>query len=272
MRTWKTGIFSNDMAWSSVGDGNKVVIMIPGGPGNPTPGKGFMAKLEAKTFEPLLSAGYRLVNVARRRNMPHGHSVADMAQDYADMIAVEFNGRVDLIVGTSYGGIIAQYLAANHDNCFDNIVILVAACDISPEKAVDYAFAKSIAEGKTFAAGAELSKTLFPGARFPWLARLAGGLMIWLTIKDGQHEYLASDVMVEAEAEMQFNSRAILPKINVPVLLIAGDKDVYFTEALTLETQMLIPDCQLQMYADKGHVEAASDSRAAEDILTFIAR
>lgn len=270
MKTWTTGVFNDGMAWSSVGDGDKVAILIPGGPGNLAPGSGFLARLEAKSLAPLLDAGYRLVTVTRRRNMPQGHSVADMAQDYADMIATEFDGRIELVIGTSYGGLIAQYLAAEHDHCFDHIVVLVAACDISQEKSADYAFAKALSEGRNYAAGAEISGTLFPNWRFPRLARLTAGLLMWLSVRAGKHDFLASDVMVEAKAEMQFNSRAILSKISVPVLLIAGDKDTYFTEALTRETSSLIPNCQLRMYAGKGHVDAAIDRRVADDILAFV--
>ena len=70
---------------------------------------------------------------------------ADMAQDYADMIAMEFSGRVDLVIGGSYGGLIVQYRAAGYDGCFNKIVIVVAACDISPEKEINYAFAETLA-------------------------------------------------------------------------------------------------------------------------------
>jgi hypothetical protein len=35
--------------------------------------------------------------------MPKGHTVADMADDYAGLIADEFDGKVDLMVGRTIG-------------------------------------------------------------------------------------------------------------------------------------------------------------------------
>ena len=266
----KTGTFKNGMAWASMGEGSKIALLIPGGPGNPAPGKGVGSKAPFKLLVGLIRSDFRLISVARPRNMPKGHTVADMAKDYADMIQAEFDGCVELIVGSSYGGIIAQYLAANHDSCFKHIVVHVAACDISPEgKNIDYAFAKEMSEGRPIAAGFEFSRGLFPETQFPWLMKWMMGLFVWLTSRN-QHEFFESDMLIEGEAERQFNSREVLPKIRVPVLLIAGETDFYFPKELTLETQELIPNCSLQMYEGKGHVEAAFDARMCSDIQNFM--
>jgi pimeloyl-ACP methyl ester carboxylesterase len=37
-----------------------------------------------------------------------------MADDYGGVISEVFDGRIDLVVGESYGGMVAQYLAARH--------------------------------------------------------------------------------------------------------------------------------------------------------------
>ena len=272
MGTWSKGIFDNGMAWSSIGDGDKVAILVPGGPGNPAPPSGWQGNLMMKPFKGLLDHGYRIVTVARKQNMPKGHSVADMAGDYAQMIAAEFNGQADLMVGSSYGGMIGQYIAAQYPDTFKHFVIMVAAYRVNPEaEEIDYAFAKALAEGRNFASGMAISPALWPDWKFPWMARLAGGLLASLTSQGPKHEYFANDVMVEVEAEPLFDSRDVLPQVKVPVLLIAGDQDFYFSKQDTLETQALIPDCQLRMYEGKGHIEAAVDKRIVPDILEFIA-
>ena len=269
MSKWTQGIFANSMAWSCYGDGEKVALIIPGGPGNPAPDIGWQEKFSIKMLLPLLEQGYRLLTVARRRNMPQGHSVVDMAGEYAKMIEAEFGGQADLVVGVSYGGIIGQYLAANHLGCFKHIVILVAACEVHDPEGIDQQFARAVAEGRWFAGGAIMSKTLFPDAKFPFLARMMGGLLMKL-FAGSLHEYMANDVMVEAEAEALFDAREALPRITVPVLLIGGDEDAYFPEALTQETADLIPNCTLRLYEGKGHLDAAMDKRIAGDILRFI--
>ena len=270
MPKWTQGIFTNGMAWSCYGDGDKVALLIPGGPGNPAPAVGWQGWLGLKIFGPLVDEGFRLLTVARRRNMPQGHSVEDMAADYAQMIEAEFDGQLDLVVGVSYGGLIAQYLAANHPSCFKHIVVLVAACEVHDPEGIDQQFAQAIADGRLFEGGGILAKTCFPDATFPFFSKVMMGLMVRF-FSGESHEYTANDVLVEAEAEARFNAREALPRISVPVLLIGGDEDVYFPEALARETADLIPNCTLRLYEGKGHLDAGLDKRVPEDILAFIA-
>jgi len=254
------------MAWASEGEGDQIVISIPGGPGNPAPGSS-----DLKYFSRLVDAGYRVICVARCRNMPSGHSVEDMANDYAKMIDDEFDGQVKLIIGSSYGGIIAQYIAANHDQCFEHIVVHVAACQVDPVyREFDYGFAKKVSERKPVQAGMIMAKGLFPHRRFQSLVGVFLGFYVWFSMRKG-HAHFCADTLIEGEAERLFNSRAVLPDVKVAVLLVAGDEDVYFPKELTLETESLIRDCQLRMYEGKGHIGAAVDPRFCDDILDFVA-
>ena len=67
-----------------------------------------------------------------------------------------------------------------------------------------------------------------------------------------------------------YDAREILPEIPVPVLLVCGDRDVYFPKEVYEGTARLIPDCTLRMYAGIGHIRAASDKRLAQDVLDFV--
>ena len=93
-----------------------------------------------------------------------------------------------------------------------------------------------------------------------------------LIFRSHPHDQFASDVMVEAEAEVAFDARPILTQIKVPVLLINGDKDFYFPVPLVQETVRLIPDCTLKVYPGKGHLGAFMSRQLAPDILDFINR
>lgn len=271
MDKWEQGIFSNGMAWSSIGTGEKVAICIPGGPGNIAPPTGWRGDLGIKPFRSIMEEGFRIVTVTRKQNMPKGHTVADMADDYASLVATEFGGQADLLIGISYGGMIAQHIAAEHPNAFKRVVLIVAACQLNEAtQEVDEAFAKALSEGKTFTAGMEISRTLFPEWKSTFAAKLAGGLLMSIMAGGGTHKYFASDVLVEVDAEPGFNSREVLPKITAPVLLIAGDRDIYFPEEVTRETHQLIPNCTLRMYENTNHMTAGGDKRIAADMLEFI--
>jgi hypothetical protein len=84
------------------------------------------------------------------------------------------------------------------------------------------------------------------------------------------HPYFASDVMVEAEAEVACDAREVLPDIPVPVLLVCGDQDPGFSKEVYEETARLIPDCTLRMYEGIGHVGASRDKRFPQDVLDFV--
>ncbi|MEM9375577.1 MAG: alpha/beta hydrolase [Pseudomonadota bacterium] len=265
----ETGLFSNSMAYAKLGSGARVLLMIPGGPGNTMP-TGWALNMTISTVRPLLEDGFTIYLVTRKRNMPEGYSVADMAADYAELIRSEFGGKVDLIIGSSYGGMIAQFIAANHPECFSNIVIQVAACRVENAER-DYAFAKALHEGRTRAGFAIMMQSLFPKPPMRWFA----GIGAWLSARQFDstaHDYARHDVLVEAEAELAFDARPILPKIKGPVLLVNGDQDAYFPMKWVAETAHLIADCTSIIYPGKNHMSAAMDKRFLGDVRTFIAR
>ena len=102
-------------------------------------------------------------------------------------------------------------------------------------------------------------------------ARVLGAVLAPFVFR-GAHASFRSDVLVEAEAEMAVDARDILADISVPVLLIGGGEDQFFTRAVIEETARLIPDCTLQIYEGKDHLAAVSDERLPKDVFDFVAR
>ena len=262
-----TGLFTNGMAYIRWGTGPKTLLFIPGGPGNAAPGG--MSMRMFPLFRPLVEDGYTTWYVARRRDMPKGHTIADMADDYAGLVANEFGGKVDLVVGVSLGGMIGFDLAAHHPERFGHIAIAVAGYEVSEQgKTLDHDFARLLSEGRNGEAGALMVRSLAPGLRVPGAARILGAVMGRIMAGEA-HPSFASDVMVEAEAEVACDAREILPAIPGPVLLVCGDEDLYFPKEVYEETARLIPDCTLRMYEGAGHVGATRDRRFPRDVLEF---
>jgi len=119
-----------------------------------------MAMMLTEDWNHYLAAGYSVCFVTRARNMPIGHSIADMAADHARFIREELGGQVDLAVGKSCGGLIASYLAANHPEVARFVVAAGAAATVPQEsKEVDRRWASLRAEGRQTEAAAAVLET-----------------------------------------------------------------------------------------------------------------
>jgi pimeloyl-ACP methyl ester carboxylesterase len=223
-------------------------------------------------YRPYVDAGFTVWIVTRRRNMPAGHDVADMADDYAQVIAAEFGGEVDLVVGESYGGMIAQYLAARHPGRLEHVAVVTAGCEVSEwGKDVDSRKALALARRDATGCGMAFGDLVLPGDRSRWLRRLLAPLF-GRVLYGGEQSVSGDDVLTELQAELDFDSRAVLPTIRMPVLLISGSRDRFFPPAVIEETAALIPDSTVVQYAGKGHLGAGTDKRGAADVLAFIDR
>ena len=229
-----------------------------------------------RLFRPLVDAGYAVWAVTRPRNLPDGYSIEDMADDYAAVIAAEFGGGVDIVIGSSMGGLIVQYLAANHPDSAETFVALAAACDVT-EGAKDLVRRQAavVASGDRTLRGLAAAEEMLPGRRLGWLRRLlvplAARMWDWQTGPD-EHEYFEHDYAIESDAVVRFDSRQALPRIRVPVLLINGDRDRNYPKELVEETAQLIPDCTLVWYPGKGHDATCGSRRLGPVVLDHISK
>ena len=262
-----TGIFPNGMAYARWGTGPKTLLVIPGGPGNAVPAGMFLSR-HLRAARLLVKDGYTASVVTRKRNMPQGYSIGDMADDYGQLIADEFGGKVDAALGLSTGGMIGFYLAARHPARLGRIAIAVAGYVAHGEG--DLTYATLLSEGRTAEAIASMFNSVFTN----WprgSGRVLGALMAPFVYRDA-HPSFRSDTLVEAEAEVAFNAREILPDISIPVLLIAAAEDQFFTREVVEETARLIPGCTLRIYEGRDHLGAVSDGRLPQDVFDFVSQ
>jgi pimeloyl-ACP methyl ester carboxylesterase len=264
-----TGMFPNGMAYLRWGTGLKTMLWIQGGPGSFVPMGGLPRRMVQSWSRPFVEEGYTVWWVTRKQNMPTGHSFADMADDYGQLIADQFGGKVDVAVGMSTGGQIGFYLAARHPDRFGHIVILVAGYEDSERgKEVLLPMARLLSEGRPGEAMAVMLRDTYPS----WprgVVRVLGAVMGRLMYGEMPPSF-ASDVLVEAEAELACDAREVLSGIPVPVLLVCGDRDPYCSKEVYEETARLIPDCTLRMYEGIGHEGVVSARRYLRDVLDFV--
>ena len=260
-----TGRFANGMGYARLGTGPKTLLWL-GGPFLGAPAGPLLA-LMTFTLRPFIAAGYSVWIVSQRPNMAVGYTIADIAEDYAQVIAEEFGGKVDLVVGESTGGMIGFSLAARHADRFGHIAIGVAGYTMSEQgKAANQDSARLLSEGRKTEAATVLGSLLYPGVPAP-VGRVIAAIVARVAYAA---PYIGSDVTVVAEATNAFDGREILPEIPVPVLLVCGDRDRWFAKEIYEETARLIPDCTLKLYPGKDHLGAMSASRFPQDVLDFV--
>lgn len=261
-----SGTTENGMEYVTWGDGPKTLLFIQGGPGSDVP-KGRVALGMTKLmFKPYVAAGYTIFIVTRRRHMPFGYTVADMADDYFHLITENLGGKADLVVGESYGGMIAQYLAALHPQCLEHLALVATGSRLSSwSDEIDARLIAALEHGDMRGAAGIFSESLLPGRSMRALRRLLAPVLARRMVP-------TDDVLIETRADLTYDARPVLPTIQVPVLLVCGDRDRFFTREIVEETAALIPGCKLVWKAGKGHVGTASSRRIPYDVLAFVNR
>ncbi|MCP4750403.1 MAG: alpha/beta hydrolase [Proteobacteria bacterium] len=262
------GTSSNGVPYVKWGSGKKTMLVFSGGPGNMLP-RGNGSTMMIKHFDPFLDE-YEIHMLARKTGLTKGYSTKDMADDYAQMIENDLNGHVDVVIGESYGGIIAHHFAADHEDLFDKIVFAVTSNKFSEKgRAIDYRFAELLSQGKNRLAAVKIAEALAP----PGLSLILLKALFWLiggSMVDSRSSSFKSDIMIEVEAELSHNAEEKLRTIKVPVLIINGDSDIYIPKALAEETAALVPNSIFRLYEGKGHLGVLEDKRFIEDIQDYV--
>ena len=258
--TTRSGTFGNGMTYARLGDGPRSLLWLA----EATNWMGLA--MMTRFVRPFVEDGYSVWLVSLRPNMPAGHTIADMADDYAALVAQEFGGDVDLVIGHSTGGMIGLSLAARHPNRFGHIVIAGAGLWNERADTANLETARLLVAGRTREAGANAVRTLKPDIRVPGLATALGTLVARVSLA----EYSAEDLLVSAEAMHAFDPHEVLPTITVPVLLVCGDNDIWFAKEDIEEAARLIPRCTLKLYPDTSHFGALRSPRFAGDVRDFV--
>lgn len=266
-----SGTTGNNIPYLTLKGGPKTAMLWSGGPGNILPPT-WMLNSFNKAISPLLEE-YTVTYLTRRSGLSEGYSTKKMSDDYAELITTEFDGHVDLIIGVSYGGIVAQHFAADHYDLCDRIVICAAAYKVSDEgKALDYRYAELLNQNKPRQALQGMAGALYSNKLTIAIMRPILWLMAPTMFGAANTDVFRNDVLIEGQAEVAHDGRESLSRITRPTLIQGGEFDKYFPLDLFQETEELIPagNGKLIIYPGKGH-NILDDKQAALDILAWIA-
>jgi len=262
------GYFSCGMPYDKFAGGPRTLVIFQGLVFENKPMAKFMANQFTSMYGPLLN-GYTVYVVGRKPGMPEGYTMKDIADDYARMIREEFGGPVD-ILGVSTGGSIVQHFAADHPELVRRLVIHSSAYTLNDAaKKGQMRVAVMARRRKWTAAFAALMGVSLPEKGFKksvlkplyWFMSLFAGPMMGIP-KD------PTDLAVTIEAEDRHDFRERLSEIKPPTLVIAGDKDPFYSPQLFRDTAAGIPGARLVLYEGMGH--PAKGKEFARDLTAFL--
>ena len=262
----KTGFFENGLPYARMGEKPSVIINIEALSFSNEPPSGFALKRfvnSARSF----TEDSTVYLVGRKQNLPKDYTFTDIANDYAHIIRNEFQRPV-IIMGASTGGQIAHYLAADHPDLIQKLVIISAAYRVSEkgaeieQKSADYfeqgRYGKSLATLLDLMFNSRITRGI---AKF--FTRLLGKFFM------GNIEY-PNDYLIEIRGDIEMNFKDRLEEIKAPTLILCGDEDVDYPAEFVRETAEGIPNAKLILYEGYGHGLAGKWDLLKNDILEFL--
>ncbi len=259
----KRGFFEDGLPYARIGDKLKIIVNIEALTFKNTPPSGFMLKRFARPF----LDEYTVYLIGRKQNVPENYTFTDMANDYANLIRTKFKEPV-IIMGASTGGQIAQFLAADHPDVVQKLVIISAAYRVSEKGAeIEKRSGELFKQGKYGRSLVAILDLLFKSKITRGIAKFFTLLFGRLFI--GKIEY-PNDFLTEVCEDVEMNFKERLGEIKVPTLILSGELDIDYPAEYVRETADGIPNAQLILYEGQGHGLAGKWKLIHNDILEFI--
>ncbi len=227
------------------GSGKKTLVMIPGvGDGLKTV-KG-MALPFALIYRSLCKDFTVYVFSRRVRLTPH-MSTREMAEDLN--LAMEALGLSKAaVVGVSQGGMIAQWLAIDHPDRVDQLVLTVTLSRPNPTvRDVIMRWTEMAERGDYKGIMLDTAERSYTPKRVK-SARLTYSILGSVGKPKSFERFL-----IQAESCVTHDAYEYLPQIGCPTMVLGGTDDRIVTGRASEEMAEKIPGCRLKMYDGLGH-------------------
>jgi len=251
-----------DMDYIRFGTGQKILLMLPGlGDGLQTV-KG--TALAMAWMYRVFARDFTVYMFSRKNPLPKGWTTRDMARDLKDAMDRLGIQKAD-VLGVSMGGMIAQYLAIDYPERVGKLMLAVTSARPNPiltESITEWVRLAKKGDHTAFM-GSNLRKLYSESycRKNKWLVPVMGKVT-----KPKSYERF----LIQADACLRHDAYENLTRIQVPTLVIGGEKDMALGGGASVEIADRIPGAQLHMYAQWGHglyEEAGDFNRRVLDFL-----
>jgi pimeloyl-ACP methyl ester carboxylesterase len=223
--------------------------------------------MEQGAIESLAKTGRRVLYVNRRRGLPRGMTMAEIAAEHAEGIRATFGAPVD-ILGLSTGGSIAQQLAADHPDAVRRLALVSTGCRLDGlGRRMQRQVAARIRTGAERRALAVFAAGLVPPRRGRLAAAAVAAILGPRRLSGGARDL--GDLATTIEAEDAFDLADLAP-IRAPTLIVGGADDRFYTPELLRETAALIEGSRLELVPGRGHITVLWAPEYREGVPAFL--
>ena len=252
-----------NMDYVCFGRGKGTLIMLPGLGDGLTTVKG--TALPMALLYRIFAKDFTVYLFSRRNDLPSGYTTRDMARDQAEAMEKLGIEKAD-VVGVSTGGMIAQYLAIDHPEKVNKLVLAVTSARPNP------ILQESVGEWIRHAKDGDHAAFMDSNLRRiysedyyrnnKWMVPITGKL----TKPKSYGRFF-----IQADACLTHDVNDMLCQIKAPALVIGGEKDRALGGDASREIAGAIPGATLRMYEQWGHglyEEAKDFNKTVLDFLT----
>jgi 3-oxoadipate enol-lactonase len=213
-----------------------------------------------------LAPHYRVIAADSRghggTDKPDGpYDMEMLARDYAAL--ADALGLTDIcVIGLSQGGMIAQCLALMRPELVSALILISTSCKSAPSLRDNMeARIAAMEEAGPEAAAGIAAESIFAPA---WRAANEAEVKRFVAWRSAMP---AAPLTAATRALYDFNLSGDLPRIAVPTLVVAGEKDTLTPPAGMEEIAALIPGAELRRIPDTGHMIPVEQSEPLDALL-----
>ena len=245
LKNYKINIDDTYVDYIKFGKGKKNLIIIPGlGESlKNTKGMGILLAYMYRCF----SKNYTVYIFSRRNKLEEGFTTEDMANDII-ILMNKLNINKASIAGVSQGGMISQYVAINHPERVDKLVLIVT---LSRKNEI---ISSIVTKWIEFAMKNDYKSLFIDTMENSYTEKTLKKIrkiytpIIKITTPKNFDRFL-----IEANACITHNSYNKLNKIKCPTLIIGGKQDKIVGEIGSKEIHQKIKQSELYIYDNYGH-------------------
>lgn len=255
-------IDDSDMSYVSFGYGEKAFVLLPGLSDG-------LATVRGKAL--LLSRPYRMffkkytVYIFSRKNdMPAGYAIRDMANDQATAMKA-LGMQSAAVMGVSEGGMIAQYLAIDHPDLVEKLIVAVSAPRVNEK------IQSCVSKWIEFATQGNHKQLMIDTAEKSYSSEyLKKYRKIYPVIGFIGKQSSYERFLVNANAILHFDALQDLKRIICPTLIIGGECDETVGIDASYEMREQIAGSKLYVYKGLGHAAYEEADDFNERVFRFL--